>query len=238
MRMNAVRMLSLVTVLILGQLAAASNISPVKSKPYGQSYGAWSARFWEWAFSLPVDAHPLFDTADCSAGQSGNVWFIGGTFAAIEISPGVILGQADRECRIPSGTALFVPLINNECSSLEGNGETEEDLRECANYFADFIDPSSLFLIIDGKPVKNPASLRVDSPLSTYGPLPDNNLLGAPEGETSLFVADGYHAIIPPLSVGTHTIEFGGVADYSSIGGPVFIQDISYTVTVVQKRKY
>jgi hypothetical protein len=49
-------------------------VAPVNSKPYGLSYGQWSARQWQWEFSFPVDQHPLFDTADASAGQSGPVW--------------------------------------------------------------------------------------------------------------------------------------------------------------------
>src|SRR5262249_11776095 len=41
------------------------------SSPYGKTYGEWSAAFWQWEFSLPVDHHPLFDTAPASTGQSG-----------------------------------------------------------------------------------------------------------------------------------------------------------------------
>src|SRR5690242_15482225 len=55
-------------------------VIPVNASPYGATYGEWSARWWQWAFSLPVDHHPLFDTADCSAGQSGPVWFLGASF--------------------------------------------------------------------------------------------------------------------------------------------------------------
>jgi hypothetical protein len=47
---------------------ADSHVFPVNSKPYGLSYGEWSARQWQWLFSLPAEGHPLFDTADCSAG--------------------------------------------------------------------------------------------------------------------------------------------------------------------------
>jgi hypothetical protein len=38
--------------------------------------------------------------------------------------------------------------------------------------------------------------------------------------------------MLRPLSVGTHTIRFGGTIDLSDVGGPVFIQDIKYTLTV------
>jgi hypothetical protein len=214
-------------------------VLPPHSKPYGMSYGKWSAAFWQWAFSLPADGHPLFsDDADCTLGQTGHVWFLGETFAAIEIAPGVILGEANRECVIPSGTALFFPLVNVECSQLEGNGETEEELRACANFFADFIVPEMLSCTVDGKPVKNLPSFRVESPLFTYGPLPDGNILqafglDAPEGSTSPAVGDGVHVMLAPLPVGEHEIKYGGVIDLSPIGGPMFIQDITYKVTVV-----
>ena len=90
-------------------------VVPPGSTAYGQTYAEWSEAWFQWSFSLPVTAHPLFGTADCSAGQSGNVWFLGGTFGASGI--GVV-----RNCTIPAGKALFFPIINNwadntDCSS-------------------------------------------------------------------------------------------------------------------------
>jgi hypothetical protein len=220
--------------------AAGGNpgVLPVNSDPYGLTYGEWSAKFWQWTFSLPFDGHPLFDTADCSAGQSGPVWFLGGTFAAIEIEPGVILGEVERTCTIPAGKSIFFPLVNAECSTLEGNGETEAELRACANFFADFIVPESLFCVVDGNNVQDLPDFRVESPPFTYGPLPENNLpqlfgLDAPAGTTSPAVGDGVHVMLAPLSVGKHTLHFGGLVDLTGIGGPMFIQDIAYHITVV-----
>jgi hypothetical protein len=221
--------------------SANTAVLPPNSKPYGHSYAEWSAMHWQWEYSMPVDQHPLFDTADCSEGQSGKVWFLGGTFASTEAVPGVIVGQVTRECTIPAGTSLFFPLVDVECSTIELNGDTEGELRDCANLFADLIDPDSLFLTIDGKVVKNLADYRVESPLFTFGPLPDNNILqsfgyDAPEGSTSPSVSDGVFVMLKPLSVGEHTIHFGGVVDLSSIGGPTFVQDITYVITVAKKR--
>lgn len=219
-----------------------SKVAPLNSTPHGLTYGEWSAAHWQWIYSLPVDAHPLFDTADCSAGQTGNVWFLGGTFTTIEVGPGVVVGEVERECTIPSGTALFFPLINAEASTIEGNGETESELRDAANFFADFIDGDSVFLEINGQ-AADVTGNRVESPLFTFGPLPANNILAsfgydAPEGATSLSVGDGYFAFVKPLPVGTHTLHFGGEADFSPAGGPLFIQDITYTVTVVPRGRY
>src|SRR5215831_19135202 len=72
-------------------------VLPVQSRPYGFTYGEWSARWWQWLFLLPLDNSPLFGTADCSVGQSGPVWFLGG-------SPSPRPG-----CTVPAGKALFFP---------------------------------------------------------------------------------------------------------------------------------
>lgn len=217
---------------------ADSSVYSVNASPFGASYAEWSARQWQWLFSLPVTAHPLFETADCSAGQTGNVWFLGGTFLSTEVGPGVFLGEASRDCTIPSGTALFFPIADVECSTLEGNGETEEELRDCANFYADFIVPGSLVLEIDGERLTNAEDYRVESPLFTYGPLPEENVLGAPAGATTPAVSDGVFVMLHPLSTGTHTIHFRGVIDVSSIGGPVFMLDIAYQITVVPAGQY
>src|SRR4051794_4860228 len=57
---------------------------------YGHSqYRTWSAQFWRIAYRTPVHAdgvvtHPFVATGamDCSVGQGGSVWFLGGIVAA------------------------------------------------------------------------------------------------------------------------------------------------------------
>ncbi len=229
-----------------GQNKAHPNpgVMPPNSHSHGKTYGEWSAQWWQWAFALPVDDHPLFDTADCSKGQSGSVWFLGGTFAAIEIpdtDPPVILGKAERTCTLPVGKALFFPLINVEASTLEGNGETEEELRAAAEFYSDFTVPESLFCTINGQAVRNLPAFRVQSPLFHFE-VPDNNIfqyfgLDIPEGSSSPSVGDGFYVMLAPLAVGKHTLHFGGMNDYTSVSGPIFIQDITYEITVVPPSK-
>lgn len=224
--------------LVVGPAAAGGNansaVLPVTSKPYGLTYGEWSARQWQWLFSMPADEHPLTDTAPAETNQSGKVWFLGGTFTSTEIG-GVVVGQADRTITVPAGTALFFPILDVESSDVEGNGETEAELRAASAALADLIDPDNLFLEIDGKQVTSLAKYRVQSPLFTIGPLPDGNLLGLPEGTTGHSVSDGYFVMLRPLSVGTHTLHFGGFVDLTSIGGPLFALDIQYAVTVARR---
>ena len=85
-------------------------ILPPQSNPYGTTYGEWSAKWWQWAMAMPFDHSPLAETADCSEGQSGPVWFLGGSFVSAE---------AVRNCTVPAGKAIFFPVLNVECSTAE-----------------------------------------------------------------------------------------------------------------------
>ncbi|MCK7502716.1 MAG: hypothetical protein MZV70_00525 [Desulfobacterales bacterium] len=74
------------------------------------TYGEWSAKWWQWAYSLPVDQNPFFDeNGSCTNGANGPVgpvWFLTGV---INVS-----GTAVRNCTVPAGKALFFPIINAE----------------------------------------------------------------------------------------------------------------------------
>lgn len=219
---------------------ANEGVVPSHANFRGMSYGEWSAEWWKWCFSLPADGHPLFNGTDCSAGQSGNVWFLGGTFTLIEGEDGSVVGVAERDCTIPPGTALFFPILNTECATIEGNGETEEELRECVTLFGSSVEhpDSNLECTIDGNPVGN--LTRVQSPAFTYGPLPEGNILQAlgldvPAGTTSLSVGDGVYVMVAPLSVGSHTIHFAGSGIFTQEEHGfdfVFHLDITYYITV------
>jgi hypothetical protein len=42
------------------------------SKPYGLTYGEWTAKWWQWAYSIPKNVNPSYDDSGryCSEGQS------------------------------------------------------------------------------------------------------------------------------------------------------------------------
>jgi hypothetical protein len=208
------------------------------SAPYGKTYNDWSAEHWKWVYSLPVDHHPLFDTADISTGQSGPVWFLGGTFTTIESEPGMVIGNATRSGTIPLGKALFFPIIDSECATIEGNGTTYKELRNCSK---DSVNHTTFVACeIDGEPVKNLDHFRVPSHLFTFGPLPQNNVLqafgvDAPAGATSSSVSDGYFVMVAPLPAGNHTIHFAGALVFTAEKDGfdfTFALDITYNLTV------
>ena len=95
--------ISAIVLLIVGVIfskpAFADSVNPgvvsVEDKPYGQTYGDWSAKWWQWALSEPQENNPLFDETGelCSINQGGPVWFLGGAWGT---------PRAERTCTIPS----------------------------------------------------------------------------------------------------------------------------------------
>lgn len=172
-------------------------VLPLETKVFGKSYGEWSAGWWKWLVSMPVDKHPLFETADCDRNQEGKVWFLGGTFTSVSPSPGVVAGKTDRRCTVLVGKALFFPLINTECSEAEGHGTTEVELRACARGFINHVILEDLSARIDGVEINNLPAYRAASPLFEWGSLPANNVTGRlPAGTKSKAVADGYYLLL------------------------------------------
>ena len=195
-------------------------VLPPGSHAFGLSQGEWSAKWWQWAFSFRADAHPLLDTAGCDAGQSGPVWFLGGSFVNTTVV---------RECTVPAGKVIFFPVLNTECSTIEGPpffGSNEAELRACAAA----VTNTGMFATIDGVAVQNLSSYRVQSPLYVFS-APDGGLFGGPvSGAQS--ISDGVWLMLAPLSAGrTHTIHFGGTQTIP--GFPSLTLDVTYNLRVV-----
>lgn len=208
------------------------------ARPFGHTSGEWSALHWRWTYSLPKDQHPLTDTADCSAGQSGPVWFLGGWFAQNPDPAAVSVAVTrDRACTVPAGTALFFPVMDAEGSTAEGIGATEADLRAFARFVMDHA--VGLRATIDGEAVADLGRFRAESPLFEFGPLPEGNLLGLPPGTTSPAVSDGVFLLLAPPAVGTHTVRFSGAIVFTQAQDGFdfsFALDITYHLTVAPGR--
>jgi hypothetical protein len=199
-----------------GGAACSSRILPAHAHAFGKSLGEWTAAWWQWALAMPVDAHPLFDTADCDAGQSGKVFFLGGAFTGTSTT---------RECTVPVGKAILIAVLNVECSTVEPPpffGSNEEELRECAKGFQD--TGFGLSASVDDCPVQNLDGYRVQSPVFDFS-APANNVLFIPGPVSGQSVSDGVWLLIAPLSAGEHVIHVQG----SFPGFPI---DVTYNLTV------
>ena len=202
-------------------------VVPPNATRYGNDYGGWSAAYFQWFLAQPLDGHPGVDSPDfdVTAGQSGDVWFLAGVFGTVE-----------RTCTIPAGKALFFPMANVECSSLEAPdsgfyGATAKEQRACAKFWADhFVD---VFCEIDGVAVAKPESYRAKSPQYTFT-APSPWIFGD-VGGTGTSVSDGYYILLTPLSSGEHSVRFGGTFRFTVEEDGFdaeFSLDITYHLTV------
>ncbi|HEX6281160.1 MAG TPA: hypothetical protein VFZ67_02925 [Nitrososphaera sp.] len=199
---------------------------PADTIQYNLTYGEWTARWWQWVASIPEDRNPAADETgeNCSEGQSGPVWFLAGTFG----------GLNERNCDIPAGKSILIPVLNTECSYAEYPSlQTESELRNCAVSSNDAV--TELMVRIDGQAIDESQlrSYRVQSPLFNLT-LPENNIFGLP-ASTTQGVSDGFWVFLPPLGPGQHEIHFrGAIVDFTTQSQNNFVQEALYHIRVVE----
>jgi hypothetical protein len=188
---------------------------------FNRTFSDWSAAWHQWADSMPAKKHPLFDTASCSEGQSGPVWFLGGRFCAIDINPECENAPAVRTCDIPEGVALYFPVLNSACLDAEAaNGlclEAGPFIPQMRKVIADIIDQTTgLQVTVDGERIEGNLrkKFRVQSNVYT-SLLPEGNLyqaLGEPVIVKGSYVGvgDGVYVMLKPLKKGNHTLNLKG----------------------------
>jgi hypothetical protein len=197
---------------------------------FGLTYGDWSAAWWQYVLSIPAAANPLNDTTgeNCGVEQSsGPVFYLAGSF----------VGEVTRSCDVPAGKVLFFPIINAECSTVEDPpffGANEHALRSCAAGFADLIDPDTLAVTVDRRPIRNLRQFRAQSPsfAFTFPPPPAENVLGVDGTQSGISVSDGYWIALEPLSPGEHELHFEGKLILGP--GDEFPQNVTYLLTIVE----
>ena len=188
---SSVTAIGLMLVLFTPTLANAATAKV--DKPDASLTASWWQKFVATPGSNALDR--------CDVG-TGKILFLAGTTG---LKPGQPVPT--RTCTTDKAKTFLVPLINVECSTVEGNGTTFEELRRCAaEDFADHF--TDLKLVIDGQPVGNLNDLRVKAE-STFTAVPGNVFINVSQPTNSQFASDGYWALIK-LTPGEHTLTFGG----------------------------
>lgn len=210
--------------------AAPTVVKP--TEPYaGMTYGDWSATWWQYAIQTPyakIFSDDTSSTFDCAYGQSSApVFFL--------VGGGSQYTTAIRTCTVPLGKAIFFPIVNSECSTLEPapwHGDNEYSLRTCASQYGNATVINSLKVTVDGAPLTNLKNARVQSPVYTFTSPGADSILGIP-GE-GLSASDGHWILLNPLSAGKHTIHFEGAGAAPDINGSPYsnYQNVTYELTV------
>ena len=207
----------LVLVAALALAVAAPPATAVPDKKLGDSVGA----MWKKVLETPTPQNPFTGGGPLCVDLGGAV----APFAA----PGV----DTITCTVKPGTKVFVAAWSAECSTLEDDpffGSNEAELRACAQAVNAGISTRDVIVVLDGGrvPVSEVTSglLRLD--------LPADNIFGAaagtgPPGMPYLSVADGWVALLHPLTPGTHTITLKITGEFPP-GTPL---NISNTTTII-----
>ena len=222
-------LVAVVTALLFVPPAMSQNpnpgVLPPNSAPGGRTYGEWSALWSKWAYQPAPAQSPVLDTtgANCALGQTGNVWFLAGTF----FPPGP--PAVTRYCSIPAGKMLFFPVGNGFCA---GDGFPDGFIgeRTCATNTAAGL--SGFSAEVDGVSIRNLQADLLDNYYRALSPpwdlvLGPDNIFGAPAGTYSPGATDGVYLMLAALTPGRHTIHFH--ADITGMGQQI---DATYFLTV------
>jgi hypothetical protein len=205
----------------------------VSQPHYGKTYAEWGSAWWQWLLTFDVHGSqcddPAADTtgAFCADSQDPKspVFFLAGTLGGKTIR---------TQCVVPAGKALFLPLLNTAQFGGMPSSMTSTDDVAAVNSWVSQASLSSLELQVDGVSMPGLSRLLVtptefscvvEAPPNVYtcegGPALSGPLSG---------YQGGYYALLPPLSKGSHTIHFHGVAAST----PPFSMDVTYDPLVVE----
>ncbi len=193
-------------------------VLPPWSEVHGLTYAEWSQAWWQWLISIPIDQNPGLDPdgSFVALNQSGPVWFL---------APNYGQGQVDvRYATIPQGRMLFIDLAAFVGCPAIGDPSDPAELYAVLAASVDAIE--ELVFEVDGRPLRNLADYRVQSPLFELT-FPENNVFGVEPGAYYPAAADGYYAMLAPLSVGRHTIHI--FTDFGEIFGT---SEVTFHLTV------
>jgi hypothetical protein len=171
----------LITAVVFFAAAPSAGATPT------QKLGAQLGALWTAVLQTPA-AQNSFGTG----GEAFGCWSLDGTVAPF--------GPAGvSSCTVKPGTRIFVAANSVECSTFEGNGTSDAELRSCARQG----DVQSAPLVtLDGRAVQvgeaETALLEIV--------LPADNLFALPAGTEGLSVGHGWVALLHPLTPGSHQV--------------------------------
>ena len=183
--MRPVRLVG-VAVSALLAMAFSAGVAPTVSAAPQAQVDSTLAALWTSVLETPSDQNS-FGEGD----QNYACWDLGGT-----VAPFHPIGA--ESCTVKPGTKIFIVGYSVECSTFEGNGSTEAELRACARVNSS----TESTVTLDGQPV---SVTEAETPLLPIT-LPADNLFGLPAGTSGLSVGHGWVAPLHPLRPGTHTV--------------------------------
>lgn len=182
-----------------------AEVYTTSSSPYGLAYQGWTARFWQWFLSIPLEVNPLGTKSDVTGAinQQGPVWFVSGGASVVNIPQNkAILAQ------------LFTYINDYPCPGggfEPAPGQALGDfLQDGAVAVTDLVTVADADLDGVALPVSRVASDANHSPLNPFAFTAAGNMSTLDpciSGSPQLGASDGYWVFLGPLPVGTHVLH-------------------------------
>jgi hypothetical protein len=150
-------------VLTIGAILALMVAAPLASATQAAEDGTLQARvgklgatWWQWAGSDPTATNSVVGSYSyktdegaikCDGSNPKAAWFLAGTADGSAVT---------RDCRAPSGTRIFFPVLSYVCGPAWSDPyNTEEGLRaECNGLVDTALEGATLYATVDGKQVR------------------------------------------------------------------------------------
>jgi hypothetical protein len=227
LRLSVIGFLAVSVLLLTSRPALAATVLPGQSTVAGQTTGAWTANWWNWALSSGPG--PISDPDGSRGGvnQAGPVFYLAGTTGG---GAAVV-----RNIAVTDDKFILLPLINwiVAAGADPGFASTQAEANALAT---NTINPNNLFASIDGAAVGGLAGHREESGSLFTLNVVSNSDAGFPAGAYNDAYADGYWLMVAPLSAGNHTLHFGGTTSFFDAGAfqvNPFTVDVTVNLTVL-----
>jgi hypothetical protein len=171
----------------------------------GLTYGQWTVKWWKWAISNPADRNPVVDNSGryAATNQPTDIWFLAGILADEKKER----KYPKRECTIPSGRPVLIPILNCETDSIEyPELKHDDELLEHLSNQVESIERKECY--INGQQII-PQRVQSDPLIFDIYVHPDFDQKHHKGGD-SRAAADGYWVLLKPLPTGKYSIRFEG----------------------------
>jgi hypothetical protein len=179
---------------------------------YGLTYGQWTVKWWRWALSIPADKNPLLDETgvNASINQPQNVWFLGGIWAV----GNEVKQLPSRNCLIPAGSSLLIPILNCEADYIElPEIKNEQGLLSYVSAQVNTVEKKECY--VNDKSV-SPQRVTSDPQIFDLYVHPDFDRYHKGGGKTRA-TSDGYWVFLKALPEGEHSIRFEGSYEHGKL---------------------
>lgn len=193
------------------------------------------AQWWQWSLAFPTNADPELGTADISADQFGDIWFLPAPLGG---------GTVTRTNTIPADKWLFFPVLTFELDNTGCPTNYDYTLEQLEGFLqADWDQTMATSCTIDGFTVpgmENPTNsfFLVRTWPFAYTLASSNNVLAnypdfveetcIPDGlRVFPAIAEGICLLLPPLETGEHTINISATNAAFNVA-----YDVTFDLTV------